>query len=353
MSGEQLRRYQQDLPVDEGADAQTLSDFDQTATDGDQTAADLDQTAADSDQHASNRDQIAADRDQDAADHDHARRFDQDDAEEQGEYERSRRERTQSAVERDLASRTRSTSARVRDDAAARRDRMAAERDGAARARDELAASLDAEIEWLEHDSRREDGGSPVGIQILLRAAGDREQAADDRRQAARDRAEAAAEVALEGIDPLTGALLRRVGCATMQRELDRTSRTGERLLVAFVDVDGLKAVNDNRGHAAGDELLRAVAGSIMQHLCSYDVIMRLGGDEFACSLSADDESAVRERFAQISAHLAQTAKGATFTVGFAERHPDDALDDLIRRADEAMLAAGGKSPSGRRFVVA
>ena len=163
---------------------------------------------------------------------------------------------------------------------------------------------------------RRDNGDSPIGIEILLRAAGDRkraaaaraqaaiqreaaardrERAAEDRRLAARDRAAAAGELALEGADYLTGALRRRVGLAAIQRELDRTSRTGERLVVAFVDVDGLKAINDKRGHAAGDDRLRAVAQAIMQHLRSYDVIVRFGGDEFVCSLSGQDAGGARD----------------------------------------------------------
>jgi len=347
--------------LDEDSEAQTLSDMDDTSADGDQTAADLDQTAADADQHASERDQVASDRDQHAADEDHARHEAPDE-----HYERGRADRTRGTVERSRAAHARSRSAFARDEAAARRDRLAAERDSAARARDELAATLDAEIERLEHDSRRENGAAPVGIQILLRAAGDRKRAAAsraqaalhreaaahdreraeaDRRQSARDREAAAEEFALEGVDSLTGALLRRVGCATIQRELDRTLRTGERMLVAFIDVNGLKAVNDTRGHAAGDELLRAVASSIMRHLRSYDVIMRFGGDEFVCSLSAENESAVRARFAQIAEHLAGTVAGASFKVGFAERRQDDSLDELIDRADKAMLDALRASP--------
>ena len=353
MSDELLK---QDPHPDAEGEAQRLSDLDYDSARGDQTAGDLDQTAANSDRQSSDRDQLASDRDQDAADQDHAQRDDADDP----NYRRGTLDRIRGTVERNAASLARSETARARDEAAARRDRMAAERDGAARARDELAASLDAEIERLERDSRRSDGRAPVGIQILLRAAGDRKRAAasraqaashreaaardralaeEDRRHAARDREGAAEEFALEGIDPLTGTLMRRVGLGTLQRELDRTSRTGERLLLAFVDVDGLKSVNDARGHAAGDELLSAVARSIMQHLRSYDVIMRLGGDEFVCSLLAEDESAVRDRFAQIADHLAETADGATFTVGFAERREDDSLDELIGRADEAMLA--------------
>ena len=68
----------------------------------------------------------------------------------------------------------------------------------------------------------------------------------------------AADELAAEGIDDLTGAMLRRVGLGAIQREMDRTQRSGEMLVVAYVDVDGLKAVNDNAGHMAGDALLTA-----------------------------------------------------------------------------------------------
>ena len=87
-------------------------------------------------------------------------------------------------------------------------------------------------------------------------AAHDRELAAEDREQAAHDRSVAADELAAEGIDDLTGAMLRRVGLGAIQREMDRTQRSGEGLVVAYVDVDGLKAVNDTAGHMAGDALL-------------------------------------------------------------------------------------------------
>ena len=126
-------------------------------------------------------------------------------------------------------------------------------------------------------------------------AARDRERAAEDRRLAARDRAAAAGELALEGADYLTGALRRRVGLAAIQRELDRTSRTGERLVVAFVDVDGLKAINDRDGHAAGDDRCARWPGRSWQHLRSYDVIVRFGGDEFVCSLSGQDSAGARD----------------------------------------------------------
>jgi diguanylate cyclase (GGDEF)-like protein len=231
----------------------------------------------------------------------------------------------------------------------------------AAQARDRLAARLDAEIERLEADGQSRDGKGIRGVELLLRTAGDRkraagsraraaaqrgaaaldrEEAALDRRQAALDRAVAAEELVLEGFDWVTGALRRRVGFAAIQREMDRTARSDESLVVAFIDVDGLKTVNDELGHGTGDELLRETVNAIKNRLRSYDVITRVGGDEFVCSLSGQDVAGATERFDRISTRLAEGKTCASFTVGLADRRRDDSLDDLISRADEAMREA-------------
>jgi diguanylate cyclase (GGDEF)-like protein len=341
-------------------DAQTLSDRDQTAADWDQTESDLDHTTADVDRGASERDQVASDRDQEAADDDqHA--SDRAGVNREG-YARTRRARSQSAVERDHASEARSQTARLRDEAGVRRDRAAAERDVAAQARDRLAAAIDREIERFEYDDR--ENGHPVGIDALLRrkdaaasrvraaaqretAAKDRADAARDRLQAAVDRADAVEELIVEGIDDLTGALRRRVGLDAIQREIDRTTRTGERLVLAFIDVDGLKPLNDQHGHGAGDELLRETVRSIREHLRSYDVITRVGGDEFLCSLAGQDTAGARKRFDEISIQSTEGPPRASFTVGFAEKREGESLEDLVGRADLAMLQAR-KRPTGR-----
>jgi hypothetical protein len=234
-------------------DAQTLSDLDQSRADQDQTGSDLDQTTFDADQGASERDQLASDRDQDAADSDQAVIDRGNSGDYAADYARTRRARSQSTLERDEASQSRSESARIRDETAARRDRAAEDRDEAAQARERLATRLDAEVERLEADRR--EGSQVTGVEVLLRAAGhrkraaqarvraaaqrdaatlDREEAALDRRQAALDRAAAAEELSLEGFDYVTGALRRRVGLAAIQREMDRTDRSGEPLVVAF-----------------------------------------------------------------------------------------------------------------------
>jgi diguanylate cyclase (GGDEF)-like protein len=349
------------------SDDQTLSDRDQTSADTDQTGADTDQTSADVDRTASERDQRASDRDQGAADRDQAAgvHYNDEDGGTDG-YAGTRRARSQSAHERDVAARSRTQTALVRDEAATHRDRRAAERDAGARARDDLAATIDADIARVELERSAEHVQPLNGSEMLRRAAGDRQRAAtsrtraaagreaadrdrdlaaEDREQAARDRRIAAEELAAEGIDILTGAMRRRVGLAAIQRELDRTSRSGEPLVVAFVDVDGLKAINDNDGHPAGDELLREVVSAITKNLRSYDVIARFGGDEFVCSLAGQDGGGARKRFDQIRADLGQAASGATFTVGLAERGDEDSLDQLIERADTAMIEA--RQPPG------
>jgi diguanylate cyclase (GGDEF)-like protein len=78
----------------------------------------------------------------------------------------------------------------------------------------------------------------------------------------------------------------RNVGLAAVQREMDRSERDGTPLVLAFVDVVGLKATNDTRGHSAGDRMLQEVAGCITDDLRTYDLVTRIGGDEFVCTLS-------------------------------------------------------------------
>src|SRR4051794_12494598 len=118
-----------------------------------------------------------------------------------------------------------------------------------------------------------------------LLAARDRAVAAFDRTQAALDRHRAAEYLRRTYRDTLTGTLQREVGRDQLGREVDRAHRMKEPMAVAFVDVDQLKRINDERGHAAGDEALRAVGNALRTALRSYDIVMRYGGDEFVCAL--------------------------------------------------------------------
>jgi diguanylate cyclase (GGDEF)-like protein len=135
---------------------------------------------------------------------------------------------------------------------------------------------------------------------------------------------------------------------AQLQREIDRAHRCCERLVVAFIDVDGLKQVNDTKGHLAGDALITAVADSLRGCLRSYDLIMRFGGDEFVCALPHTDIREIRHRFIDVSAALAEGPTNGSITVGFAELDANDSAHDLIHRADSDLL--GRREQPGRCF---
>ena len=316
---------------------QLVADADQSASDADQVASDADHTASDRDQSGADRDQQASDLDQATADKDRAAHSDlsRDDVD---SYERSRRSREGASFER-LANRIRrQTTARDRDEAATDRDRMAEIRDEGGRGRDAVATDL--ELPSGEREAERFHGLEELRAQ----AAADRSRAAEDRARAAADRATAASErTQLEGelqaadLDELTGAYPREMGRLTLTHEIDRVRRSGGPLVVAFVDIDELKTVNDRDGHAAGDRVLQSVVRAMRARLRSFDPIIRYGGDEFVCGLAGTDLVEAEHRFDLIGIAIEADA-GVGISVGFAELEPGDTADGLTARADAAML---------------
>ncbi len=123
-----------------------------------------------------------------------------------------------------------------------------------------------------------------------------------------------------------------------LDHDVLRAKRTNQPFTLAFVDLDDLKAVNDSLGHVAGDQLLRATADAIRGHLRPYDLIVRYGGDEFLCGLLDLTMAAAAERFVLVNADLAATRQ-ASVSAGLAQFETDDALEDLIARADEALYS--------------
>jgi len=85
-----------------------------------------------------------------------------------------------------------------------------------------------------------------------------------------------------------------------LDAEIDRAHRGNGRLTLAYVDVDGVKQVNNRRGHAAGDALLRDVIDAMRTNLRSYDLIVRVGGDEFVCALPDSTPDDARRRFQEV-----------------------------------------------------
>lgn len=131
--------------------------------------------------------------------------------------------------------------------------------------------------------------------------------------------------------DPLTGAANR----ATWNRLAADPGR--HPACVAVIDLDHFKRVNDEHGHAAGDELLRRVAEAWATSLRSTDVLARLGGDEFAVvlpGLALDQGHAVAERL------RAQVAGFVSTTIGVAARVDAEPLATVFERADAALYEA-------------
>jgi diguanylate cyclase (GGDEF)-like protein len=348
LDGDQLRADPERSLADPG---QTGSDSEQTVADSDQTGSDIDQTAADSDQAAADSDQAAADSDQEASDRN---LFEGGDPR---VHELTRDLRDRGTEQRQESARRRVEAAAVRDAVAHARDLAALERDQAAELRDRELAERDAA--W-EHDGR-----ALTGADILLRAAEnrkraasdraaaatgraraalDREQAARDREQASRDRLQAQADrqellhqLAIAETDALTGTRTRGAGLADLEHELDRARRTGGTLVVAYVDVVGLKAVNDRKGHTAGDAVLRRTVREVRGHMRSYDLMIRLGGDEFLCVMSGATIEHARLRFDAVDAALSAGTAPCAIKVGFAALGPDDSVTGLIARADREL----------------
>ena len=134
------------------------------------------------------------------------------------------------------------------------------------------------------------------------------------------------------------------MGEVALQHEVDRARRGDDRLVLAFVDVDELKSLNDRDGHPAGDALLKGVVATIRAKLRSFDPVVRYGGDEFICALAGTDPEDAGRRFAEIQDELARDYDDAGISVGVVELAPDETLDDLIVRGDAALYAAKGRA---------
>ena len=158
--------------------------------------------------------------------------------------------------------------------------------------------------------------------------------------------------------DDLTGLLNRRAMLDRMQLEQHRSLRSGSPLLIAQLDIDHFKAVNDTHGHAAGDLVLQSFADTVRRNVRDTDVLARWGGEEFVlllCDTPAADAVALMERLRQaVQAMQVPVAQGGqpitvTVSIGLARHAPADPLAGTLERADRALYAA---KAGGRNRVV-
>ena len=159
--------------------------------------------------------------------------------------------------------------------------------------------------------------------------------------------------------DPLTGLHNRRYLEQTMKRDISRARRSGETLVVAAIDVDTFKAVNDAHGHAVGDRVLLQLADVLLAKVRSSDLVCRVGGEEFVVVMPrAEIPGAVKRANEWRVAFAGRAVEGrdgatvrATISVGVARfRDPDESFASCLKRADEALYAAKN---AGRDCVVA
>lgn len=144
--------------------------------------------------------------------------------------------------------------------------------------------------------------------------------------------------------DSLTGLLNRRGFDTLAAPELSRARRRGATCVLAFVDLDGLKGVNDRLGHAAGDAII-VLAGMLLRKVFrSTDIVARIGGDEFAVFApdTGGDVEAIRRRLATAVAELSTNPileAQFGFSIGLRVCPPEgrEMLDDLIAEADALM----------------
>lgn len=145
--------------------------------------------------------------------------------------------------------------------------------------------------------------------------------------------------------DGLTGLHNRRFFDEMLRIEIDRAQRASASLGLLMLDIDRFKAINDEHGHPAGDDILVQLAGCLREQLRSSDVVARLGGEEFVILMSHVDEGSIfdmgdRLRRAVESRRFLVSGMPArvTISVGGA-RFPDDGTnaDALVRAADAAM----------------
>jgi diguanylate cyclase (GGDEF)-like protein len=156
---------------------------------------------------------------------------------------------------------------------------------------------------------------------------------------------------ALAHQDTLIELLNRRGFMRQLEGLIGRVSRYGEEAALLFVDLDGLKMINDSFGHPAGDEALIRVADLLMSGVRQGDCVARIGGDEFGILLAHADEKAAHETAERLVDRIAGhdfRHEGASLplsvAIGVTCIEAGDSAQSVMARADAAMYAK--KSPA-------
>lgn len=140
--------------------------------------------------------------------------------------------------------------------------------------------------------------------------------------------------------DSLTGLTTRRFLHEALQRTLKAAQRRGEPVCLIFVDVDDFKHLNDDRGHAYGDQVLCELGKVLLEAARGEDTCVRYGGDEFCVVLAnSTEEQAVSSYCQRIKSLLAERLPNITLSLGVVQTGPQHYLkaEELLENADRRM----------------
>ena len=144
-------------------------------------------------------------------------------------------------------------------------------------------------------------------------------------------------------LDPLTGTANRRYAEITIHARYEEFQRYGWPFGLIFIDIDRFKSINDECGHAAGDEVLKMVAKTLMNSARSFDVVARWGGDEFIAVIANVEKEqliAAANRFRTLveqSSRIPSPVPQVTISVGATLARSDDTEATVLERADQYM----------------
>ena len=161
----------------------------------------------------------------------------------------------------------------------------------------------------------------------------------------------------LARFDNLTGSCNRGYGLALLDRQLKLAKRNKTKILLAYLDVDNFKDINDSFGHEEGDKVLKEVVKLFKSTLREIDIICRMGGDEFLLIFpesSEEDSPLIRKRIRKNLVKLNRELKRPykiSFSIGFSCYNPDNpqSIDELIKIADKKMYEEKSSKNKKRR----
>jgi diguanylate cyclase (GGDEF)-like protein len=146
----------------------------------------------------------------------------------------------------------------------------------------------------------------------------------------------------LAALDELTGLYNRRSGEQRLSEEISRALRHSRPLTVLLIDIDGLKQINDQLGHPAGDLMLKCFSERLQRAIRGSDLAVRMGGDEFMVLLPecrADEVRHVLSRVDGIEFEYDGNQIACHFSRGWTDYKPGETSTELMKRADEALYA--------------